>query len=409
MQRENEISVKMLGEFMIEYKGKCLTETEIRSNQIIKLLAFLLLNREKMLPLQDIFNAMWGEEEIDNPVGALKNLVYRLRNVLKKLGDQKYILNIKGTYCWNPEIEVNLDCEAFERKCDKARYEAGSRDVQILTYEEAMDLYQGVLLPKFDVEFWVVPLATYYYSHYLTASKELAALYYDNGQYPEMEALMKKTLQYDNMDEELHYWMIKSFLGQNKVNLALSYYRDAKKLLYKGLGIRNSEKLEEVYEEIISVENIEVSNMDEIYDDISEKGTSGVFICEYTIFREIFRLEVRRVRRMGVAEYVLLFSVNVVDGEKYDKRQMIMLLKKNMSRLEEILIHFLREGDVVSKCSDTQYIILLPTCNFENGTMVAERILREFQKKYGSRNIQIGYELKEIFSQEDLVKEEINK
>ena len=401
MQREDQINVKMLGEFMIEYAGNCLTETEIRSNQIIKLLTFLLINRERMIPLQELFNALWGEEEIENPTGALKNLVYRLRNVLKKIGNQKYILYVKGSYCWNPELPVNLDCETFENKCNQAQAGNLALDERIRIYEEALELYQGVLLPKFDVELWVIPLATYYYSRYLTASKELASLYYEKGNYQALEELTRKTLKYDNLDEELHYWVIKGLLGQNKVNLALDYYREAQNLLYRGLGIRTSEKLDEVYEEILSMENVEISNMEDIYRDIFEKSSKGVFICEYTIFREIFRLETRRVKRMGVAEYVLLFSIYMVDALRYDKKQLLVMLKKNMSRFEEILKKSLREGDVVTRCSDTQYVVLLPVCNYENGTMVAERIKGSFYREYGKKHVSIEYELKEIFSQRE--------
>ena len=59
----------------------------------------------------------------DNRAGALKNLMYRLRNTLKKnLGEEDYILTGRGTYYWNPDIPIWLDCEEFDSWYTKERW-----------------------------------------------------------------------------------------------------------------------------------------------------------------------------------------------------------------------------------------------------------------------------------------------
>lgn len=53
-------------------------------------------------------------------------------------------------------------------------------------------------------------------------------------------------------------------------------------------------------------------------------------------------------------------------------------------------------GDVAARYSLTQYIVLLPTCNYESGVMVAERIREAFSKTIGKKHMHLTYELEEL-------------
>lgn len=66
-----------------------------------------------------------------------------------------------------------------------------------------------------------------------------------------------------------------------------------------------------------------------------------------------------------------------------------------MERLEDTLKASLRIGDVVSRYSDSQYVVLLPACNYENGRKVSERIINRFyrdNKKYAGLKIDVNLE-----------------
>ena len=55
----------------------------------------------------------------------------------------------------------------------------------------------------------------------------------------------------------------------------------------------------------------------------------------------------------------------------------LLSLKKRMEHLG-VTLRCLRAGDVASKYSGAQYVILLPTCTYETGKMVIERLLTRF-------------------------------
>ena len=56
----------------------------MKSEKLVKLLTYLLMNHQRSLPSSELADMLWYFEDIDNPIGALKNLVYRLRALLQK-------------------------------------------------------------------------------------------------------------------------------------------------------------------------------------------------------------------------------------------------------------------------------------------------------------------------------------
>jgi len=87
------LTVKTLGKFELSDGSNVVYDETLRSDMLKKLLMYMLMHRESQVTVRAIADALWPEDEIDNPVGALKNLMYRLRNVLKAVfGDNNYIL-----------------------------------------------------------------------------------------------------------------------------------------------------------------------------------------------------------------------------------------------------------------------------------------------------------------------------
>ena len=53
-----------------------------------------------------------------------------------------------------------------------------------------------------------------------------------------------------------------------------------------------------------------------------------------------------------------------------------------MEKLPPLLRGNLRRGDVISRCSVSQFVIMLPQANYENSCMVAERLTGAFYRRY---------------------------
>lgn len=375
----------------------------IRSEMIVKLLSFLIVHRDRSLTVNELADVLWQEDETDNPAGALKNLMYRLRTTLKKyFGDGKFILTSLGAYAWNPEYPVTVDAEEFEKYCEEAQ-KVKNTEKAIACYEKAIALYQGDFLAKYASVNWIVPLTTYYHSLFLSIVKKVAKLYRETKQYEKMEKICAYALRYDNIDEKLHCYLIESFIYQNKLELAKDYYERAEKLLYNTLGVRESAKLREVHKGLMQMQKMtDAVEINEVNEDMAEEEPEGAFICGYPIFREIYRLESRRIARLGISEYVLLITISMkkqaksVDNEQYNKYH----IKKAMECLGNALKESLRIGDVAARYSNTQYIVLLPTLDYEDSIMIASRIENNLYQKVNNTKIKLKSDISEVTTTE---------
>ena len=70
-----------------------------------------------------------------------------------------------------------------------------------------------------------------------------------------------------------------------------------------------------------------------------------------------------------------------------------------------VLDRSLRIGDVAAKYSDSQFIVLLPSCPYEGGNMVAERIIRAFEQANSRlQNVELAFNLEEVAATNKIVK-----
>jgi DNA-binding SARP family transcriptional activator len=388
------ITVNSLGKFQITDGNVVVGDEGLRSPMLSRLLMYLLIYRDKTIPTDEIIEAIWHEDEIENPAGALKNLMYRLRKVLiSYFGEQEYVITNRGSYQWNPKVAVVIDAEAFERLVAEGKKEI-TYEMSAVLYEQALDLYQGEFMPKLTELHWIYTLNTYYHSLYLSCVKGLASIYAYMGRYEELDRLMTEALRLESTDEDLYCFQIEARINCGKISLAMESYEKARNIMEKELGIRKSAMLGKVYEELMAARSGDAaSDIEEIQDDITEEDPTGAFLCDYGIFKQIYHLEARKCARYGVAEDMVLFTV---EPRPEDPKELAEFrVRQAMDGLEETIKNGLRAGDVASRYSDTQFVVLLPTCTSELALLVANRILSklyEKNEKYKKVNIKINVE-----------------
>lgn len=397
MNEDFVLKVQMFGEFRVSGNGGSLDDDKIRSEMMTKLLAYLFCHRRKKVTIQELGEALWHDDRSDNPIGALKNLMYRLRNILKKeWGDQEFIVTGRGTYSWNQEVPVWIDAEAFERSCKQAGT-ITDKNEKTDSYLEAVKLYKGTFLPKLSGEYWITSLSTYYHSLYLSTVKELASLLEEENRYDEMNVVCKKAIQLDALDEELHCYLIKALIGQNKQNLALEHYQKAVDLLYDNLGVRPSSELRAVYEELLKQKHAQELDLGNIQEELkSEDDGSGAFLCEYGVFKKSYHLELRRANRLGLPVYISLITMYPSIDVNVESEAYLKLINVGMDLMEKVLMDSLRTGDVISRYSGNQFIVMLPNCQYDSSQMIMKRIQNNFYSRDSRLRVKIRYSVDEI-------------
>lgn len=137
-------------------------------------------------------------------------------------------------------------------------------------------------------------------------------------------------------------------------------------------------------------------NLDAIQDSIAEKKMEQAFYCEFGVFKEIYHLELRRMVREGFSEYVVLMTLKPKKFIDANSKEGLHLLSKEMEALRIVLCKCLRNGDVVSKYSGSQFIFMLHSCNAENAKRVIERILNTYASLNKHHLIDLSYTYDEL-------------
>ena len=389
------VAVTMLGGFRIRVDGNVLTDEINRSQKLWNVLCYLIAHRERTVPQSEFIELFWPEENSANPTNALKTLLYRVRSLLEPLFGEglEPILSQRGAYAWNPAIACEMDVDRFELLCRRAQDTALPAQKRMALYEEAAEMYRGDYLPKLANQMWVVPISAHYHALYLEAVKEYADLLEHAEKFETMAELCPRASQLDPLDESLHTLIVRALLRQGKDSAALSHYEKATDLLYRNLGVRPSEELRALYREIMDVEERLETNLEVIQANLREAAQRpGAFVCEYGFFKEAYRLEARRSARSGACVHIALVTVSLPDGGVPP----LGVLNTTMDQLLEVLVHNLRRGDVVSKYSGAQYVVMLPAANFEDSTMVVERIVNAFYRQHRRNFLKITYRIREL-------------
>lgn len=391
------LKVWLFGHFEMRNPEGFLNEEKIRSEMLTKLLVYFFCHRRGNVTVQELSEALWPDDTSDNPAGALKNLMYRLRTMIKKeWGGQEFILTGRGSYSWNPAVELEIDIEEFEEFYKKASA-AETDEEKINYYKRAVILYKGMFMPKLAGEYWVTSLTTYYHSTYLSAVKKLAELLNTYRRYEEMSQICNVAIALDNLDEELHCWFIKALIGQNKQKLAVEQYQKAVDLLYENLGVRPSKELRDIYDELLKQQHEQELDLSIIQKELkADDNGRGAFLCEYGVFKKSYHLEIRRAGRLGMSIYLSLITLYPAAKLKADSEQYQSTINDGMDMMQKVLLSSLRTGDVISKYSAGQFIVMLPTCQYETATMVMERIQDKFYESDKRRKLVVRYSVDEI-------------
>lgn len=392
---KNSARITMLGNFTIAMGNNLLTDDINRSQKLWNVLAYLIVHRDRNVPQAEFVEQFWPDDHSSNPISALKTLLYRVRAMLEPCFGTSMdpILSQRGSYSWNRSIACSVDVDEFEALCREASASGLSAAKQLELRRKADGLYAGDFLPKLTDQLWTIPITTRLHNLYLQNAKALAKLLDRAELYEEMNAISTRAAELDPLDEEVHVLVVRSLLRLGRDAAALSHYENTTDLLYRQLGVRPSEELRNLYTEIMDVEQSLETDLEVIQGDLREAAArSGAFVCEYGFFKEAYRLEARRSSRNGSSVHVALITISLPSGGV----PALKVLSATMEQLLEVLIASLRRGDIISKYSGAQYVVMLPSANFEDSTMVMERVVSAFYRQHRRNFLKLSYKIRAL-------------
>ncbi len=375
------IKISMLGGFRLMHaNGSVIDYQNNRSNKLWLVLAYLLTYRDKQITQDELIDILWGEEPIDNPANTLKTLRHRLCSMLDELGEvpgKDMIRYNHGMYSWNKELDCEIDIEQFIAYCNLGDEEE-NLEQKVSYYLTAIEYYSGDFLPKFSGELWVMAVHAYYHTEYLRVVKKCLTILKNEQRYYDIVTVCQKAVVIEPYDEELHRDLIHALVQTGAKQSALNHYENVKKMFYQEFGVNLSDELVELYKQIIQENHEYEMDLTLIQEQLQEANVkAGAFYCEYALFREIYRLLMRMIERNGKSAYLCLITVTDKKGKRITNNK---LQNEAMGRLRTTIQFSLRRGDIFTRYSVSQYLVVLPSINYEDTVMVLNRILGNYRK-----------------------------
>ncbi len=212
-------------------KGK-LTEAEMNSAVCSRLFAFLMLNRDRVVPSSELCDTIWNDRDYENPINNLRTTLFRLRNMFGLLFDGSLIITSKNGYRINPELRIHSDFEHFEKLCTGIS-PFMLKDSKICILKEAVELYTGKLFPSGDGELWLISYMMHYRMMYIDAVEKLMRLLIEVGDYQAMQdyAMMAAQIEPDNT--RMIYWLVVAMRKNGAVEMAKKHLDSAKARLFE--------------------------------------------------------------------------------------------------------------------------------------------------------------------------------
>lgn len=385
------LQVQMLGQFTLRYGDRTISDSDDRSRRVWSLLAYMLYNHGRSFAQEELIHLYWSNSEKSaDPGNVLKSIFHRIRTALDKLqpGLGRLLIRRKaGRYFWNNVMPLSLDIEDFEAHFHAAEA-AGDDDVRLAEYQAALALYAGDPLPRMTDEIWTIPIVAYYHSLYTRAAAGAIELLEKQERTVEAVALCRRAIHIEPYQEDLYEHLMRGLLRTGDMKGAMSVYEEMSELLLAHFGVMPSETLRTLYRQATRTVNDRTLTMDEVCSQLAEPAPhGGAMVCEYDFFKILYRAEARSIARNGHSANICLLSVSGKDGEMLARRS----LDPAMNNLQVLVQNNLRRGDVIARCSISQYIILLPQANYENSRMVADRLVSAFYRRYPHSPARLRY------------------
>lgn len=387
---ENSVRIQMMGNYLIYIDEQRIENPVSKTRKGSALMSFLILNRGKLVANQRLLRELWPANTATNPENALKTLVSRVRSMLNQMapGLGKSIISDRGAYHWEAQEGVRIDVLEIMDIFDtlgKTRDETALKQL----FQRLINLYKGDLYQTGDLN-EEAAYAEQLHRQYLNAVYQYLDLLRKDGDYNEISAVCRTALNVDNFDDHLHIELMKAMVHLNRITDAMDQYQHAANLTYRYLGTEPSKSMQDFYRQLNRSRKSLKFNMDAIRTELRDSSSErGALVCDYNMFKEIYNLQMRNLERLGTTMFLGIIMI----GEADDSHTNYIRQDNIMNGLIEILRDNLRKGDIITHFAPTIVAVLLPTVNYETGSMVMERVRLLFYKRFPNSSIPFHHRL----------------
>lgn len=239
----------------------------------------------------------------------------------------------------------------------------------------------------------------YYHTLFLKAAYRYISLLSDENRYQDIIRVSRKALEVDEFDSKLNLEYMTALLALEMKTEALNHYNYTVDLCYTQLGTKPSDDILDFYKNLIRMEHNSNASLNTISDELeSDINDNLAFVCDYSIFRDIYRINMRNLQRLDIS---ILLAVITISGSTEGRDDDHIIQNKVMEYLQDLMQRNLRKGDTISRYGPSQFAVLLPSANMKTGTLVMERVKGVFYRESKIPGFVFSYKIKPLAYRSD--------
>ncbi len=364
-------------------------EIKIKNNKPLQLLVFLLCQPGRSVTRENLIESNLVDDSSDNPKAVYKNIVYRLRKILKaeNVCNNEDDAVIFEDNQYKLVLECETDVERFVKFYQRIKNISDYDDIWRLCIK-ATELYKGDFLCGIIEEKWAVTLSKKYKEIYLDVLSTLWRLLQRNCRYSDALSVYKQAFAIYPLEENIYLRYIELLFKVGEDNKALQTYEQVCKMLFDEVGVFAPKQLQKLITSHFKNSNAIALHINEVIDSLSGNVTpnKGALECSLHEFSSIQERLTRSMKRTGKEVFLMLLTLWEEDGTLPEPG---VRRKTVIENLHKTLMHSLRSEDVFARYSSSQYIIMLTDLSAEHCDVIANRIKNDFCQIRGMRKLRL--------------------
>lgn len=369
VQSKGQFYAKFLGSFSLDFNGQRLWLKGSPQKKSMQLLMALLKAGAEGATRQQLLEVVWKEGcDSQKERSILNQHLYYLRQLIQEshFPEGKYIIVRKPRYYFTEDYEIHSDTEQLDQILEEIRNAEAAGEDTLELLRRFCRGYTGEFLPMLNGEEWVVEKSAYYQKQYFSCLSRLCSRLKEMGEYQEMLELCTVASQIHPYDE----WQavqIDCLVAMNRYKDALKVYEDAAEFFYEDLGVSSLNRTIARYRNTEGRLHYLSSALAGIRKGLNEEERLwGAYCCSYPSFVDVYRIVVRMQERTGIGSLLMVCTLNIAgSGENTETW---------MERFRQFMAGSIRNGDVYTRYSPNQFLVLLMQAEEKDVENIEERL-----------------------------------
>ena len=369
VQSKGQFYAKFLGSFSLDFNGQRLWLKGSPQKKSMQLLMALLKAGAEGATRQQLLEVVWKEGcDSQKERSILNQHLYYLRQLIQEshFPEGKYIIVRKPRYYFTEDYEIHSDTEQLDQILEEIRNAEAAGEDTLELLRRFCRGYTGEFLPMLNGEEWVVEKSAYYQKQYFSCLSRLCSRLKEMGEYQEMLELCTAASQIHPYDE----WQavqIDCLVAMNRYKDALKVYEDAAEFFYEDLGVSSLSRTIARYRNTEGRLHYLSSALAGIRKGLNEEERLwGAYCCSYPSFVDVYRIVIRMQERTGIGSLLMVCTLNIAgSGENTETW---------MERFRQFMAGSIRNGDVYTRYSPNQFLVLLMQAEEKDVENIEERL-----------------------------------